>query len=146
MLFNAKFSFCRPTIVANQYWWRDFDSETIQKKTMSIYYDLKKNYPKTHRTLPFISRIGPDTSNFFLAYLIFPRGNQEHQSRHDNSILYSLTWSFYKDTEQPQEKETSKRQTRPISSQTQEQTHPSSHQQHQCHQTRQTKSVELFQH
>ena len=43
----------------------------------------------------------------FVASLTIPSSNQRHQSRHDNGIPYMGVWSIYRDTEQPQEKETS---------------------------------------
>ena len=43
----------------------------------------------------------------FVACLTISRSNQGHQPRCDNSIPYMGVWQIYKDTEQPQEKETS---------------------------------------
>ena len=53
---------------------------------------------------PFIS--------VFVAYPTIPRGNQEHQPRHNNSIPHMAIWQIYRDTEQPQEKKTSQNESR----------------------------------
>ena len=42
----------------------------------------------------------------FVAYLTFSRSSQDYQSRYDNSIPYKTIWKIYRDTGQPQEKET----------------------------------------
>ena len=42
----------------------------------------------------------------FVAYPKIPSSNWEHQSRHDNSIPCIAISQIYRDTEQPQEKET----------------------------------------
>ena len=47
---------------------------------------------------PFIS--------VFVAYLTFSRNSQDYQPRYDNSISYKTIWKIYRDTGQPQEKET----------------------------------------
>ena len=44
--------------------------------------------------------------SFFVAYLTFSRSSQDYQSRYDNSIPYKTIWKIYRDTGQPQEKET----------------------------------------
>ena len=44
----------------------------------------------------------------FVAYLLFPSSSKEHQLRHDNSIPCKAVWYIYRDTEQPEQKETSK--------------------------------------
>ena len=43
----------------------------------------------------------------FVACLAIPSNNQRHQPRYDNSIPYMGVQQIYRDTEQPQEKETS---------------------------------------
>ena len=43
----------------------------------------------------------------FPSYLTFSSSGYEHQPRHDNSIQCKAVWYIYRDTEQPQEKETS---------------------------------------
>ena len=43
----------------------------------------------------------------FVACLAYPSSNWGHQPRRDNSIPYMGVWYIYKETEQPQEKETS---------------------------------------
>ena len=43
----------------------------------------------------------------FVACLTILNSNWGHQPRHGNSIPYMGVWSIYRDTEQPQEKETS---------------------------------------
>ena len=42
----------------------------------------------------------------FVAYLTFSRSSQDYQPRYDNSIPYKTIWKIYRDTGQPQEKET----------------------------------------
>ena len=42
----------------------------------------------------------------FVAYLTISSSNYENQPRHDNSIPCMALWEIYRDTEQPQEKET----------------------------------------
>ena len=43
----------------------------------------------------------------FVAYPTITSSNLEHYPRHDNSIPWMAVWKIYRDTEQPQEKETS---------------------------------------
>ena len=48
----------------------------------------------------------------FVAYRKPPSSSQEHQPRHDNSIPCQAVWWIDRDTEQPQEKETSQNESR----------------------------------
>ena len=43
----------------------------------------------------------------FVAFMTIPSSNLGHQPRRDNSISYMGVWKIYRDTEQPQQKETS---------------------------------------
>ena len=45
--------------------------------------------------------------SIFVVCLTIPSNNWGHQPRRDNSIPYIGIWQIYRDTEQPQEKETS---------------------------------------
>ena len=48
----------------------------------------------------------------FVGYLTIPIGNWEHQPRHDSSIPCIVVCQIYRDTQQPQEKETYQNQSR----------------------------------
>ena len=48
----------------------------------------------------------------FVAYTTIPSSNQQHQPKNDNSIPCMDVWQIYRDTEQPPEKETSKKESR----------------------------------
>ena len=48
----------------------------------------------------------------FVVYLTIPSSNQRHQPRRDNSIPCIAVWQIKKETEQPQEKETSQNESR----------------------------------
>ena len=50
--------------------------------------------------------------SIFVAYPTIPSSNQEHQPRHNISIPCMAVWLIYKDTKQPQEKETSQNESR----------------------------------
>ena len=76
------------------------------------------NLPRLVQPLPFqkkyfiptliakIEEVSPLYIYVFVAYPKIPSSNWEHQSRHDNSIPCIAISQIYRDTEQPQEKET----------------------------------------
>ena len=79
-----------------------YQSNTYRKDLSWLYFDdeprvQEKQQLKDQQSCIFIS----------VACLAIPSSNYGHQPRRDNSIPYMGVWQIYRDTEQPQEKETS---------------------------------------
>ena len=79
-----------------------YQTNTYRKDLGWLHFDDEPRVQETQQVKDQQSYISVS-----VAYPAIPSSNYEHRPRHDNSIPYMAVWQIYRDTEQPQEKETS---------------------------------------
>ena len=85
----------------------NYQSNTYRKDLSGLHFDDEPRVQEKQQV-----RDKQPCISVFVACLTVRSSNQGHQPRRDNSIPHMGVWQIYRDTEQPQQKETSQNESK----------------------------------